>query len=92
MLVHLLSLFDALAAVVIFLGHFGLVHTPLLYAALYLIVKLFFFRDVLSIIDTAAALYAVYLYFTGAGVGITWLFMIFFGYKVSVWLFYTFAE
>jgi hypothetical protein len=89
MLVHLLSLLDLFAALAIFGGHFGIVHMLLLYAAIYLLAKLFFFRDALSIIDTAAALYALYMFFAGHGNGLTWLFLIYFMYKTSVWLFFS---
>jgi hypothetical protein len=92
MLVHILGILDALAAVCLLLGHYGLIHTPLWYAAIYLASKIFFFRDVLSVIDVCAALYAVYLFFAGNGVGLTWLFIIFFLYKTSVWLFYSLAN
>ena len=92
MLIHLLGLLDALAAVVLFLGHYDLVGIPLLYAAIYLATKIFFFRDFLSLMDLLAALYAVYLYFSADGSTLTWLFLGFFAYKTSIWLFYSFAD
>lgn len=91
MLVHVLGLLDAFAAGTMVLGHFQVVHAPLLYAALYLFIKLFFFRDWLSFIDAAAAIYCVALFF-GVVSGLTWLFFTYFFYKTSVWVFYSFAN
>lgn len=88
MLVHLLALLDILSAGFLVLGHFHLIRIPLLYVAIYLITKLFFFRDWLSFIDAAAAIYAVFLFF-GFASGLTWLFVFYFAYKTAVWLFFT---
>lgn len=88
-LIHLLSLLDLFSAVIILGGHYGLFGAPLLYVAVYLVVKLIFFRDWMSTIDVAAAGYAVYLFFADGGTGLTWLFMLYFLYKTSVWLFFT---
>jgi hypothetical protein len=88
-LIHILGLLDLFAAVTLLGGHFGIFHFVLLYTAIYLITKLFFFRNWMSIIDVLAALYAIYLFFAGSGTGITWFFMIWFAYKTAVWLFFT---
>jgi hypothetical protein len=92
MLIHLLAFLDALAALALIGGHYGLIRIPLLYAAIYLCVKIFFFRDILSIIDFAAGLYAIVLLFLGHGVGLTWLFVFWFIYKTMVWAFYSIAS
>lgn len=65
-----------------------MVKIPLLYVAIYLIVKLFFFRDWLSFIDAAAGIYAIFLFF-GLASGLTWFFVAYFIYKMCVWLFFT---
>jgi hypothetical protein len=92
MLMHVLALLDLLAAAGILAGHFDLITKPLLYVAVYLLSKLVFFRDWLTMIDAAAAVYAIALIFMDGGNGLTWLFMIWFLYKTSVWFFYTFAS
>lgn len=88
-LIHLLGLFDLLAAVFLLGGHFGIFRIVLLYVAMYLVIKLVFFRNWMSVIDVLAAVYAIYMFFAGGGTGITWFFMIWFAYKTSVWLFFT---
>jgi hypothetical protein len=91
MLVHVLGLLDVLAAGTLVAGHVGLWKIPLLYAAVYLGCKLFLFRDALSIIDAAAAVFCVLVFF-GLHSGLVWVFLIFYAYKTSVWLFYTLAS
>jgi hypothetical protein len=91
MLVHLLGLLDLAAAGVMIGGHYGIIKIPLLYAAIYLITKIFFWRDWLSIVDACAALYCIFLFF-GLASGLTWFFAFYFGYKTAVWLFYTMAN
>jgi hypothetical protein len=92
MLMHVLALLDLLSAAAILAGHFDLIAKPLLYVAVYLLSKLIFFRDWLTIIDALAALYAIALIFMDYGNGLTWIFMVWFLYKTSVWFFYTFAN
>ena len=91
MLVHLLALLDILAAGTILGGHLHLFRVPLLYAAIYFVTKLFFFRDILSIIDACAALYCVFIFFGVVSSGLTWFFMLYFLYKTSIWVFYAFV-
>ncbi len=91
MLVHLLGLLDLVAGTIMVAGHYHIIKIPLLYAAIYLITKIFFWRDWLSIIDALAALYCVALFF-GLTSGLTWFFVFYFLYKTCVWLFYTLAN
>lgn len=91
MLGYILSLLDILAAGTIILGHFGLAKIPLLYSALYLFTKLFFFRDLLTWIDAAAGVYCVFLFF-GFASELTWIFIGFFAYKTAMWIFYTLSH
>lgn len=86
---HVLGILDLLAAVFMLGGHYGMIKVPLLYTAIYLFAKFALFRDFFSAIDAMAGVYAVYLFFVQDGSGLTWLFMIFFLYKTSVWMFYT---
>ena len=91
MLVHILGLLDLAAAAIMIGGHYSLFKIPLFYAAIYLGVKVFFWRDWLSIVDAAAAIYCVLLFF-GFASGLTWFFMVYFLYKASVWLFFTMSH
>jgi len=91
MLVNVLGLLDLISASIMVGGHFGIFKVPLLYAAIYLLVKLFFWRDTLSFIDAAAGVYCIFLFF-GAASGLTWLFALYFSYKTAVWLFYAMAN
>ena len=86
-----MAVLDLLSAGFIVLGHFHLVHLPLIAVAVYLAAKLFFFRDWLSFMDAAAAVYTLFLFF-GFASGLTWLFVLYFAYKTSVWLFFAFAN
>lgn len=88
MLFHILTILDAFSTLVLIAGHFGLWKTPLLYIALYLCGKLLFWRDAFSIMDFAAGVYAVFVYFGHAGF-LTWLFAVYFLYKFSVWMYTT---
>jgi len=91
MLVHLLGLLDLAAASIMLAGHYGAFKIPLVYAAIYLVTKVFFFRDWLSIMDALAALYCLLILF-GLHSGFVWFFMIYFLYKTSIWLFFTMAN
>jgi hypothetical protein len=91
MLVHLLGLLDLLGAISLVLGHYGVIHFVMLYTAVYFFAKLAFFHDWLSWIDTAAGIYAVFLFF-GAASSLTWFFVAYFLYKTSVWLFYALSH
>jgi hypothetical protein len=89
-LFHILSLLDAVAGLVLIGGHFALWKTPLLYVALYLCGKIVFWRDPFSIMDFAVGVYAVFVYFGHAGF-LTWLFVAYFLYKLSVWMYTAFG-
>jgi hypothetical protein len=91
MLVHLLGLLDLAAVGIMLGGHYALFKIPLFYAAIYLLTKIAFWRDWLSIVDACAAVYCILLFF-GLGSGLTWFFVVYFVYKTSVWLFYTMAN
>ena len=91
MLYHILAILDILSVIILLLGQYGLTRIPLLYAAVYLLSKLFFFRDVLTFIDAGVALYFLYVFFVQHGTGLTWLVVIYFAYKTITWLFYSFA-
>lgn len=92
MLFHVLALLDIVCVILLVFGHYGLMRLPLLYAALYLVSKLLFYRDILTIIDAALALYFLYVFFAGHGTALTWLIAIYFAYKSMVWMFYSFAS
>ena len=91
MLVHVLGLLDALAGIMLIAGHYGAFKIPLLYVAVYLLVKLFFWRDWLSFIDAAAGIHAIFVFF-GAASALTWFFAFYFAYKTAVWLFFAMAN
>ena len=91
MLVHILAILDMLNTNIIVLGHYHIVNLPLITITIYLDVKLFFFRDWLSFVDAAAAIYCLLLFF-GLSSGLTWLFVLYFAYKTGVWLFFFVAE
>ena len=88
MLVTLLALLDLVSAGLLVAGHYGLVRIPLLYVTVYLVAKLFFYRDWLTWIDAAAGVYALFVLF-GVHNALTWVFVGFFLYKTLTWLFYT---
>lgn len=91
MLIHVLGVLDVLATGVLFGGHVGLWKVPLVYAAVYLGSKLFLFRDALSVIDAVAAIYCILVFF-GLHSGLVWVFLIFYLYKTSVWVFFSLAN
>lgn len=87
MLYHVLSVLDAIVAIIMVAGHFELVRIPLLYAAIYLAGKLFFWRDFFSIVDAAIGVYLFFFVFFGHASVLTWVFLVWFLYKISIWLF-----
>jgi hypothetical protein len=91
MLVHLLGILDLAAASIMVAGHYELLKIPLIYAAIFLLTKLFFWRDWLSFMDAFAGVYCLFIFF-GASSGFVWFFVVYFVYKTSVWLFYTMAN
>ncbi len=92
MLFHILALLDIFSVVVLLFGHYGIMRLPLIYAAVYLVSKLFFYRDVLTFIDAIIALYFLYVFFVQHGTGLTWLIILYFIYKTIIWMFYSFAN
>jgi hypothetical protein len=90
-LLYLLTFLDVVAAGILVLGHFGVLKIPLLYVALYLAGKLLFWRDFFSIVDALAAVYFVFVFFGHAST-LTWLFLVYFLYKFSTWLFGSLAN
>lgn len=91
MLIHVLGVLDLLAAGLLLAGHADLVRVPLLYAAIYLGSKLLLFRDAMSVIDAAAGVYCVLVFF-GVHSGLVWLFLIYYVYKTSVWVLFSLAN
>ncbi len=86
MLFPLLSFLDMVAAATLIGGHYEFFRVPLLYMALYLVGKLIFWQDAFTIIDAIAAIYFVFVFF-GHASALTWIFVVWFVYKFSIWLF-----